>query len=142
MDKEIKKELRKLLTGRTIRNENGWLEAVPDGSRLVYFGASDNMGRRIITRSQTIVLEGEVDKVFRRILKALQETGLLVNMLTRPDALCALRRYGLTKAVIICVTPVEENGICIQAHTGKSLLAGFFCRNALNKVKAKILDHN
>ena len=35
MEKQLKAELRKLLTGRTVRDEEGWLVAVPEGSYLV-----------------------------------------------------------------------------------------------------------
>ena len=54
MDKQVKTELRKLLTGRTVRNEEGWLVAVPDGSYLVFHGVTDrtiqNMKKRIRVR--------------------------------------------------------------------------------------------
>ena len=48
MDKQLKTELRKLLTGRTIRDEEGWLIAVPEGSYFIYHGITDRTGYRKI----------------------------------------------------------------------------------------------
>ena len=44
MDKQLKTELRKLLTGRTVRDEEGWLIAVPEGNYLIYHGITDRSG--------------------------------------------------------------------------------------------------
>lgn len=138
MDREMKKELRKLLTGRTIRDPEGWLVAVPDAGRLIYHGASDNTGRKIICREAILAGDRDPEKAFYRVLQALETVGLPVNMRTRPEALCALRRYFLTKGVILCATWQQDGSIHVQAYTGRSFLGSFCCVNAIRRLKAAL----
>lgn len=137
MDKQRKKELRKLLTGQTIRNEEGWLVAIPDGSRLIYHGASDNTGRRLTSHSATLALpqDMDTDTLVHTIVKCLQQMGLMVNMQTWPEALCVLKRYYLTKAVLLCVAPGDNGGLELVAYTGRSLTSAICCRRAIGQFK-------
>ena len=140
MDKQLKTELRKLLTGRTIRDEEGWLIAVPEGSYFVYHGVTDRTGyRKIKCREERVQLDGDGETVFHTVLKALGNVGLLVDMKTKPDALCALCRFFLTKTVVLCVVPQGEGIVLIQAYTGRSFTAGLCCRMAISKL-IKILN--
>lgn len=139
MEKQLRTELRKLLTGRTIRDEEGWLIAVPDGSPLLYYGVTDrtSYGKiRLMERRVQLMEDGE--EAFRAVLNALQEIGILVNMQTKPSALCALCRMFLTKAVILCVTPEGNGLVLVQAYTGRSFSAGLCCRMAIKKLMKKI----
>ena len=139
MDKQLKLELRKLLTGRTIRDEEGWLVAIPDGSYFIYHGVTDRTGYRKITRrEERLQVAADNEQAFHKVLKALQEMGLLVNMKTKPDALCALCRFFLTKAVVLCVVPESEGTVLVQAYTGRSLTAGACCRLAIAKLIKKL----
>lgn len=139
MDKQLKTELRKLLTGRTIRDEEGWLVAVPEGSYFIYHGLSDRTGyRKIKVREVRMKVADDNEAAFHTVLNALQDVGLLVNMKTKPDALCALCRFFLTKTVILCVNPEEEGLIQIQAYTGRSFTAGICCRLAIAKLIKKM----
>ena len=93
MDKQLRTELRKLLTGRTIRDEEGWLIAVPEGSYLIHRGLTDRTGyRKIKLREERIQAAADNEQAFHAVLQALQEVGVLVNMRTKPNALCALCR--------------------------------------------------
>lgn len=140
MDKQLKTELRKLLTGRTIRDEEGWLIAVPEGSYFVYHGVTDRTGyRKIKCREERVQLDGDGETAFHTVLKALSDVGLLVNMKTKPDALCALCRFFLTKTVVLCVVPQGEGLVLVQAYTGRSFTAGLCCRMAISKL-IKILN--
>jgi hypothetical protein len=140
MDKQLKTELRKLLTGRTIRDEEGWLIAVPEGSYFVYHGVTDRTGyRKIKCREERVQLDGDGETVFHTVLKALSDVGLLVDMKTKPDALCALCRFFLTKTVVLCIVPQGEGIVLIQAYTGRSFTAGLCCRMAISKL-IKILN--
>ena len=140
MDKQLKTELRKLLTGRTIRDEEGWLIAVPEGSYFVYHGVTDRTGyRKIKCREARLQVAADNEQAFYTVLKALSDIGLLVNMKTKPDALCALCRFFLTKTVVLCVIPEGEGIVLIQAYTGRSLTAGLCCRMAISKL-IKILN--
>lgn len=139
MEKQLKTELRKLLTGRTIRDEEGWLIAVPDGNYLIYHGITDRTGyRKIRLKEARVQAAPDNEQAFHRVLKALQDVGTLVNMKTKPNALCALCRMILTKSVILCVTPEGEGLVLIQAYTGRSLTAGLCCRLAIGKLIRKI----
>jgi hypothetical protein len=139
MEKQQKTEIRKLLTGRTIRDEEGWLIAVPEGSYMIYHGVSDRRGyRKIKEKQQRVKLDTNNEEAFYLVLKGLQDMGILVNMETMPDALCALCRMQLTKAVLLCVTPVEDGVVLVQAFTGRSFTAGISCRIAINKLIKKI----
>lgn len=139
MDKQVKTELRKLLTGRTVRNEEGWLVAVPDGSYLVFHGVTDRTGyRKILCRESTVEVAESNEAAFQPVLDALQKVGILVDMQTKPEALCALCRLFLTKAVILCVTPKENGAVLVQAYTGRSLMAGIGCRLAIVRLKKKL----
>ena len=135
MDKQLKTELRKLLTGRTIRDEEGWLIAVPEGSYLIFHGITDRTGyRKIKLREERIQVANDNEQAFHTVLKALQNVGLLVNMKTRPNALCALCRFFLTKSVVLCITPEGTGTVLIQAYTGRSFTAGICCRLAISKL--------
>ena len=139
MEKQLKTELRKLLTGRTIRDEEGWLIAIPDGNYLIYHGVTDRTGyRKIKLREERIQVAATNEEAFHVVLKALQEIGVLVNMKTMPDALCALCRFFLTKTVILCVIPEGNGLVLIQAYTGRSFTAGICCRLAIAKLIKKI----
>ena len=139
MEKQLKTELRKLLTGRTIRDEEGWLIAIPEGNYMIYHGVSDNTGyRRIKLREERIQVAETNEEAFHRVLKALQDTGVLVNMKTKPNALCALCRVFLTKAVILCIVPEGDGLVLAQAYTGRSFTAGICCRLAISKFVKKI----
>ena len=139
MEKQLKSELRKLLTGHVTRDEEGWLIAVPEGQYMIYPGAVDRTGYRKIK-----VLEARVqaapsnEEAFDKVLNALQDMGSLVNMRTKPNALCALCRFFLTKAVVLCVVPEGDGLVLVQAYTGRSFTAGICCRMAISKLMKKI----
>jgi hypothetical protein len=138
MDKQFKTELRKLLTGRTIRDEEGWLIAVPEGSYLIYHGVADRTGfRKIKFKEKRVRLADDNEKAFHLVLGALQDMGILANMQTKPDALCAMCRMFLTKAVVLCVSPEGNGEVLVQAYTGRSLTAGICCRSAIAKLIKK-----
>lgn len=139
MDKQLKTELRKLLTGRTIRDEEGWLIAVPEGSYFVYHGITDKTGyRKIKCREERVKVASDNEQAFHTVLNALGDTGLLVNMKTKPDALCALCRFFLTKTVVLCVLPEGDGLVLVQAYTGRSFTAGICCRLAISKLIKKM----
>ena len=139
MEKQLKTELRKLLTGRTIRDEEGWLIAVPDGNYMIYHGVADSTGfHKIRCKEERIQVAYDNEEAFHLVLKALQDMGVLVNMKTKPEALCALCRQFLTKAVILCVAPEENGVVLVQAYTGRSLLSGICCRLSIAQFVKKI----
>jgi hypothetical protein len=139
MDKQLKTEIRKLLTGRTIRDEEGWLIAVPEGNYMIYHGVADRSGFRKIKRRQVhLQVAASNEAAFQPILEALQDMGNLVNMQTKPEALCALCRFFLTKAVLLCVSPEENGCVLVQTYTGRSLMAGISSRLAIRKLKKKV----
>lgn len=139
MDKQLKTELKKLLTGRTIRDEEGWLVAVPDGSYFVYHGITDRTGyRKIKMAEERVQVAKDNEQAFHKVLDALRNMGLLVNMQTKPDALCALCRFFLTKTVVLCVEPEEDGLVLVQAYTGRSITAPLCCKLAIAKFVKKL----
>ena len=139
MDKQLKTELKKLLTGRTIRDEEGWLVAIPEGSYLIYHGVTDRTGYRVIRcKEERVQVASDNEQAFYVVLNALREMGLLVNMKTKPDALCALCRFFLTKSVVLCVTPEGAGTVLVQAYTGRSLTAGICCKWAIANLIKKM----
>ena len=139
MDKQLKTELRKLLTGRTIRDEEGWLIAIPEGSYFIYHGVTDRTGyRKIKLKEERVQVASDNEQAFHTVLKALMDVGLLVNMKTKPNALCALCRFFLTKAVVLCVVPEGDGLVLVQAYTGRSVTAGMCCRMAIAKFIKKM----
>ena len=141
MEKQLKTEIRKLLTGRTIRNEEGWLIAGPDGSRFIYHGRADRTGyRKIRQREEQIQVAQSNEEAFPYVLNALQEIGLLVDMKSMPTALCTLCRVFLTKRVLLCVLPVEDGLVLVRAYTGRSFTARISCRIAISRFMKKIND--
>ena len=139
MEKQLKIELRKLLTGRTIRDEEGWLIAAPEKGYFVYHGVTDRTGfRKIKMREEELQVADSNEKAFHKVFRALQDVGVLVNMQTKPDDLCALCRMLLTKSVILCVAPQSEGRVLVQAYAGRSLTAGLCCKMAIDKFAKKI----
>ena len=79
MEKQLKTELRKLLTGRTIRDEEGWLIAIPDGNYLIYHGVPDRTGyRKIKLREERIQVAATNEEAFHVILCVVPEGDGLV----------------------------------------------------------------
>ena len=139
MDKQLKTELRKLLTGRMIRDEEGWLVAVPDGTYFIYHGVTDRTGyRRIKIKEERVKVASDNKEAFQKVLDALRDVGMLVHLQSKPDALCALCRFFLTKAVILCVVPEGEGVVLVQAYTGRSLMAGLCCSIAISNLIKKM----
>ena len=139
MDKQLKTELRKLLTGRTIRDEEGWLIAVPEGSYFIYHGVTDRTGyRKIKLREERVQVAADNEQAFYKVLHALKDMGLLANMRTKPNALCALCRFFLTKRVILCVVPEGNGLVLVQAYTGRSFTAGICCTLAIKRLIKKM----
>ena len=139
MDKQLKTELRKLLTGRMIRDEEGWLVAVPDGTYFIYHGVTDRTGyRRIKIKEERVKVASDNKEAFQKVLDALRDVGMLVNLQSKPDALCALCRFFLTKAVILCVVPEGEGVVLVQAYTGRSLTAGLCCSMVISNLIKKM----
>ena len=139
MEKHLKAELRKLLTNRTTLDQEGWLIAAPDGSRVICRGLTDRTGyRKIEVLEERIQVATDNEKAFHTVLRALQEMGALVNMKTRPNALCALCRFFVTKNVVLCVVPEGDGLVLIQAYTGRSALAGLCTRMAISQFVKKM----
>ena len=135
MEKHLKAELRKLLTNRTIRDDEGWVIAAPEGSRVICRGLTDRTGyRRIEVREERVQVAYSNEEAFHMVFNALQDVGMLVNMRTRPNALCALCQFFLSKSVVLCVVPEGDGLVLIQAYTGRSLLAGLCSRMAISKL--------
>lgn len=139
MEKQLKAELRKLLTGRTIRDEEGWLVAVPDGSYFIHHGLTDRTGyRKIKCAEARLEVDADSEKAFYTVLDALGELGLLVDMKAKPNALCAICNFFLSKKVVLCVSPEGEGVVLVQAYAGRSLTAGICCRMAISRLNKKI----
>lgn len=139
MEKQLKTELKKLLTGRTIRDEDGWLIAIPEGSYYIHHGVTDRTSyHKIKLKEMRMQVGADNEEAFHKVLNALQDMGVLVNMKTKPNALCALCRFFLTKIVVLCVTPEGEGLVLVQAYTGRSITAGICCRMAITKLQEKI----
>lgn len=139
MDKQLKSELRRLLTGRTMRDEEGWLVAIPEGKFMIHHGITDRTGYRKIKVKETRIQAAEDnEEAFHAIFNALQDIGMLVNLRSKPSALCARCRFFMTKAVILSVTPEGDGIVLIQAFTGRSFTAGLCCRMAIKKLIKKI----
>ena len=141
MDKQLKTEIKKLLTGRTIRDDEGWLIAVPEGSRFIYHGITDKTGyRKIKCKEMEVEVDEDPEQAFYTVMNALQEIGLLVNMQHKPDALCALCRVFLTRRVLLCVEPAEDGKVLVQAYVGRSFTSWLCCRIAFSKFVKKIRE--
>ena len=139
MEKQLKNELKKLLTGRTIRDEEGWLVAVPDGNYLIYHGITDRTGYGKITLvEERIKVADSTEKAFQPVMDALQDMGVLVDMKTLPDALCALCRVFFIKNVVLCANPEENGMIKMQAYTGRTITAALYCKFAISKFQKKL----
>lgn len=142
MEKQEKIEIRKLLTGRTIRDEEGWLIAIPEGNYMIYHGVADSTGfRKIIHRKTHLQVAATNEDAFHPVLESLRDMGTLVNMQTKPEALCAVCRFFLTKAVLLCVSPEENGRVRIETYTGRSLAAGILSRVAMAKLKKKLREN-
>ena len=142
MEKQLKNEIRKLLTGRTLRDEEGGLIAVPDGTRFVYHGITDRTGyRRIRLREEHIQVADSNEEAFGRVWNALREIGLPVDMKTKPTALCALCRVFLTRRVLLCVLPQEDGLVLVQAYTGRAITSRLCCRIAMSRFMKKLNEN-
>ena len=140
MEKQLRKEIRKILSGRTIRDEEGWLIAVPEGYQSLYQGVTDSTGYRKIKvkgKRRIRVAENNADAFFA-VLNTLQEVGELVNLQEKPDALCALCRVLLTRRVLLCVEPEEGGSVLVQAYVGRSITSWICCRKVISKFVSKL----
>lgn len=139
MDKQLKTEIRKFLTGRTIRDKEGWLIAVPEGGPFVYHGVADGTGyRRIKVKQKRMEVAQDAEKAFYMVFEALQSIGIMANMQEKPNALCALCRVFLTRRVLLCVEPERDGIVLVQAYVGRSITSWLCCRKLISKFVRKI----
>lgn len=139
MEKQLKTEIRRLLTGRTIRDEEGWLIAVPEGNHFIYHGITDRTGyRKIKVKEKYIEITKRNESAFYLVLEALQNVGILVNLKGKPDALCALCRVFLTRRVLLCVEPEQDGKVLLQAYIGRSFTSPLCCRRLISRFERSI----
>ncbi|MDO4732964.1 MAG: hypothetical protein Q4B50_05560 [Bacillota bacterium] len=135
MDKAMQKEIRKILTGRVILQEEGWLIALPEGNPMVFHGLPDGWSsarfRKIIYREEHLQLDTSFEDAFQIVLRRLQDMGRLVYLDTIPEAISCMRRYFTSKSLLISAVPEGGGRICVRAYTGRSLFGGLSCRRGL-----------
>lgn len=136
MDKGLKKELKKILSGRVIVNEDGVLTALSDNQRLIFHGLPEGWEsvrfRGITKRESRLRIVQENGTPFDLVFSAMQNLGRLVELKQAPETLACIRRYVFRKPVVIAVDYEGDGVVRVTVYTGRSLLAGSSCRRGLN----------
>lgn len=142
MAKELEREIKKILMGRSMRNEEGWLVALPEDARMVFNGVVSGAGavhfRGLAVRSKVLQVPQDGEQAFQAALGAIETMGVPVDLEYQPDALCCLRRYFFGKPVLLMAVYGGYGQVTAWAYTGKRLLAGMACGRTLREFTKKI----
>ena len=132
MVKKEKKEIKKLLLGRTVLDEEGRLVTPEAGTIRVPTGIADGAGavRFLGVSGRVRCYESDLsgEELVEHVKGCMANLGRSVRLRQRPEAVACLIRYVLTKPVILSFRFVEGRGI-LTAWTGR----GLTCRLSQNR---------
>ena len=130
--KKEQKEIKRLLLGKTVLDEEGRLVTPEAGTIRVPMGIADGAGavRFLGVSGKVRCYESDLseEELMEHAKECMADLGRGVRLRQRPEALACLIRYVLTKPVILSFRCVEGRGI-LTAWTGR----GLTCRLSQNR---------
>lgn len=135
MDKQLKKELKKVLTGQVLLGEEGVIHALGDEHHRVFHGAVEGWEavqfRGLSKRVGRYRIGKDGESPFDRVFSAMQNLGRLVELKQAPETLACIRRYMSSRPVVIAVDYEGEGVICVTVYTGRGMFSGMICNRGL-----------
>ena len=124
MNKQLKKELKRLLSGRTILDNEGVLMALPEGQRMIFHGLTNGWSSvlfsGIAVQEYCFQLASDGAEAFSVVFPVMQRLGRLVVLSERETAL-AVAVYGKGAAGTVSAAPRSERLLpCAAGGIGQS----------------------
>ncbi len=136
MDKQLKTEIRAILSARTATDADGWVVAVDGHLPLTIYGVGDSSAfYGIVSQNLHASVASDAKSALQKLSKAFQRFGTMAVLEHDPDALACVRRKCGTKTVLLTAKNLGEGSVLLTAYTGRSLLAKCTCRRALKLMK-------
>ena len=140
MEKQLKTEIRAILSARTSTDADGWTVAVEGHLPLTMYGVADSSAIYGITsKSQTFSIAADAKNALQKLSKVFMRYGTMTVLQNDLEALACLRRKTFAKTVLVTAKNMGEGKILLTAHTGRSIMAKFTCKRTL-KTLAKDLN--
>lgn len=135
MNKRLKKELKRVLSGRTIMDNNGVLMALPEGHRMLFQGVLSGWGSvqfwGVAVQEYCFKLADDGGEAYEIVLAAMQALGRMVYLEQRDTALCCIRRYAMSRPVVLAAIHEGDGLVRLSLYTGKGAVAKMIQRRAL-----------
>ncbi|MBR5572399.1 MAG: hypothetical protein IKV99_07150 [Oscillospiraceae bacterium] len=136
MNRHLKKELKRLLSGRTILDNEGVLVALPEGQRMIFHGLTNGWSSvlfsGIAVQEYCFQLASDGAEAFSVVFPVMQRLGRLVVLSERETALACMRRYPLSRPVILAADHEGDGLVRLSLYTAKGLPARYLLRRGLN----------
>ncbi len=140
MEKQLKTEIRAILSARTATDADGWTVAVEGRLPLTMYGVADSSAVYGITsKGLSLSIAADSKIALQKLSKVFQCYGAMTVLQNDPEALACLRRKVFSKTVLVTAKNMGEGKILLTAHTGRSIMAKFTCKRTL-KTLAKELN--
>lgn len=135
MNKQLKRELKNILSGRTIMDNNGMLMALPEGHRMVFQGVLNGWSSvriwGVAVQEYCFQLADDGGAAYEIVLSAMQALGRLVYLEQRDTALCCIRRYAMSRPVVLAAIHEGDGLVRLSLYTGKGAVAKMIQHRAL-----------
>ncbi len=129
-----KKEIRKLLLGKIVLDENGRLAAPEPGVFHISQGVQNGAGAvrflGISCRERCYETDLSREEIREEAERAMMDLGRVVFLREQPEQRACLVRHLLTRPVLLTFL-AEETGCSLKAWTGRGLLAWLLQRRAM-----------
>ena len=118
------KEIKRALMGKTFPLDDGRLAVMAEGDYRIPLGVNDGAGSVLLLgigrRAVYLKAEGEPEDAGRAAREAMFSVGRALLLSEQPDTVACIRKYRLTRPVVLTFLYVEEVPI-LTAWTGRGV---------------------
>ena len=135
MNREAKREIRRVLMGRTLIAEDGRLVAMEKGQIRMPIGVMDGAGATcffgICKKARRLKVSCGTEQARRIAFGVMQDVGRLLYLPQQPQAVACLIRYFLTRPTVL-IFDYQDDVPVLSAWSGRGLTGWLSNRRALN----------
>ena len=124
---EVRKEIKRALLGKTYLLDDGRLAVMTENDFRIPLGVNDGAGSVMLfgigCRSVYIETEAAPEDAVSAARRAMRYVGRELVLFEQPDAAACMRRYRLTRPVVLTFRYTEEGVPILAAWTGRGPLS-------------------
>ncbi|MBR3059606.1 MAG: hypothetical protein IKS05_04605 [Oscillospiraceae bacterium] len=141
MTKEEKREIRRVLLGKTLLQENGRLTSMGPGDRRLPLGIGDGAGAvrflGVGGKSRRLETKLREPAVKNKAAEIMKDIGRGLDLREQPDTVACLIRYVLTRPALLTFRYMEGVPV-LTAWAGRGLTGWISRRRALRAFRARL----